>query len=435
MGGILAIRQFFQVIEGDESDQDLRCLFIIHFAKIPCKMKQKIIAFDIIIPDKIVFHGLTAKEKKIKGKVRVATTQPVKTSKIELEFKGQINLDWKKTNGLFSERMSASKTLKKFTKTLLESDILPGGLTYLDFEFSIPSYICPSFQSKFCQITYSVSANLMMPSKLQKNKSVNKIIHVNKTLVPKSMATTPDFRVPQLEMVGKRSGVLSWSFQIPQWVCLGDSIEFDGVFHCFSPCVKINRIYLDVIQEEIYFYDSSCTDFKRRLVTNTNPPSTYVNPPFDTPIRFSFPLACLKKESNMMEKKKNQEIQKDNFNHALESPFLTICHFARLLIYLQNGLSICIGAPFKVTPRLKPVYDSDLPSYSTALKEGRKLPSYSTAVNNGCSSLHTISIQAEDTENHRQQQRCINNQQQMNGVDCTDIITIGERNFIEFCAI
>jgi hypothetical protein len=92
-----------------------------------------------------------------------------------------------------------------------------------------------------------------MTSRLQKNKGANKIILVNKTLIPNDM----DVRVPQLEMAGKRSGVLGWSFQIPKWVCLGDSIEFDGVFHGFSPCSKIKKVHLDVIQEELYFYDSS----------------------------------------------------------------------------------------------------------------------------------------------------------------------------------
>jgi hypothetical protein len=94
-------------------------------------MKQKVITLDIIIPDKIVFYGSRDKEHKLKGTVRVVTTHPVKLSKIELEFKGQINLDWKKANGLFSKRMSASKTFKRFNKTLLESDILRSGTTDL----------------------------------------------------------------------------------------------------------------------------------------------------------------------------------------------------------------------------------------------------------------------------------------------------------------
>jgi hypothetical protein len=185
----------------------------------------------------------------------------------------------------------------------------------------------------------------------------------------------------------------------------------------------------------LYTNITHSTDFKRQLITNTNSPSIYINPPLDTPIRFSFPLACLKKESNMIEKEKeNQEIQKDYFNHTLESPFLTIRHFARLLIYLDSGLSICIGAPFKVTPHLKPICDSDLPSYHTAVKEGKKLPSYSTSINSDDNSSHTIQI--ENIEDHYQQQSSTNNQQQMGNIgDCTDIIVIGERNFTEFCAI
>lgn len=115
----------------------------------------------------------------------------------------------------------------------------------------------PSLQSKYCQIKHLVSAKLILPMKMLNNEIViKKSILVKKTSVPKeiSMCMVP---IPRLLMTGERLNLIDWTFQVPIWVCLQTNVEFEGIFHANTTSVTLTKIQIDVLQEELYYYDVS----------------------------------------------------------------------------------------------------------------------------------------------------------------------------------
>lgn len=82
---------------------------------------------------------------------------------------------------------------------------------------------------------------------------IKKSILVKKSSVPKeiSMCIIP---IPRLLMTGERPDLIGWKFQVPIWVCLQTNVEFQGIFHA-NRSVTLNKIQIDVLQEELYYYD------------------------------------------------------------------------------------------------------------------------------------------------------------------------------------
>lgn len=140
------------------------------------------------------------------------------------------------------------------------------------------------------------------------------------------------------------------------------------------------------------------TDVKRRLVTNINLPSTYIEPPLNTDISFSFPLF----------NDRNEVIG------TLDSPFSRIRHFIRVIVSI-DCTSICIGLPIQVTPHVslecENVNDHQflnvLPTYQSVIIQGDRLPKYTTHQGKGNTAFSTAA----------------------------EIMPAGERSMEEFCAI
>lgn len=79
---------------------------------------------------------------------------------------------------------------------------------------------------------------------------------------------------------------------------------------------------------------------RRRLVTNTTIPSTYIELSSDSIISFSIPFSSNEKKSE--------------FIWLLEdSPFSRVTHFIRVVLDTNNGKSICIDLPIQVTPQIE----------------------------------------------------------------------------------
>lgn len=63
---------------------------------------------------------------------------------------------------------------------------------------------------------------------------------------------------PNITMTGKQLNLLRWTFNIPTWFYSHDNIEFKGKFHSLlEKDIILNKIKVDVVQQELYFYDVS----------------------------------------------------------------------------------------------------------------------------------------------------------------------------------
>lgn len=156
-----------------------------------------------------------------------------------------------------------------------------------------------------------------------------------------------------------------------------------------------------------------------------NEPSTYLFPPLDTNIAFSFPInnkkhsrtdssstpcriksvpfaptrftlpdddilptSCSWVLDNAQYYSPATIISKGDLSYSLDSPFLEIRHFIRLVIHpLTNDTTstiqpICIGLPIHVTRKLTPPQASndELPTYSSITRDVERLPDYVTTM-------------------------------------------------------
>ncbi|KAI8145034.1 hypothetical protein BJV82DRAFT_45347 [Fennellomyces sp. T-0311] len=308
--------------------------------------------------------------------------------------------------------MHAWKTLRKWRTTLVEDGTLPAGVTEFGFEVTLPGHLSPTFKSEYLEILYTLSAILLPAAKFSKETSVQKEVRIVKTLVPKDVVygRVDGYRVPRLLMHGERSNHLSWEFYVPRWVCLESErgIEFKGLLR--SPAAVVDCIQVDVVQEEIYRGDAQNTRcMKRHLLICMNPPSTYLHPPLETPISFAFPLQIASTPpstgpqlrrvhsvpthlsdhaaSPTLKKKvvapngQVTTLSRGHLTYSLDSPFLQIRHFIRLVIHIPDSDPICIGLPIPITKRIDVTQEVDdsLPTYETTVRDGEELPDYYAA--------------------------------------------------------
>jgi hypothetical protein len=85
---------------------------------------------------------------------------------------------------------------------------------------------------------------------------------------------------------------------------------------------------------------------------------------------------------------KSTLVKRDALNYSLESPFLTVRHFVRIMIYTRyvhtssddKSPPICLGLPFYITERIHVVNQplDDLPTYQSVTRDGERLPDYMT---------------------------------------------------------
>lgn len=84
----------------------------------------------------------------------------------------------------------------------------------------------------------------------------------------------------------------------------------------------------------------------------------------------------------------NTLVKRDALNYSLESPFLTVRHFVRIMVYTRyvhtnsddKSPPICLGLPIYITERIDIVNQSldDLPTYQSVTRDGERLPDYMT---------------------------------------------------------
>ncbi|ORZ25424.1 hypothetical protein BCR42DRAFT_7573 [Absidia repens] len=228
-------------------------------------MTKKIIAVDLEFPNQVEFYGPRPNDKhstfpkrqKLRGKLRIVTSQPMNLSMVEIRFKGLSQLHWRDplTHSFLASRMHAGKTLRKSKHILLQNGTIPSGVTDLGFEITIPGYVCSSYQNEYMNVNYTVSAKIMPMAKFAKHVEIERAITIHKTLMPKDIANglVAGYRVPRCTMRGKRIGSLTWEFKVPKWACLETDIEFDGVLKSLNDQLLVDMIQVDVLQEENYY--------------------------------------------------------------------------------------------------------------------------------------------------------------------------------------
>ncbi|KAI9022857.1 hypothetical protein CLU79DRAFT_751052 [Phycomyces nitens] len=405
-------------------------------------MTKKIIAVDLIVPDIVTFYGprmssqgtynTHPKRQKVRGKLRLITSRPTKLSLVEIKFKGQAHLSWrdplKSQHAFLVSRINASMILRKTKSILLEDAILPAGVTDLGFEVAVPGYLCPTFESEYLRISYRLTARVLPTGKFEKEWLVHREIRLLKTLMPKDVSAghVIGYVVPHRKMMGERPLTIGWEFNVPGWVCLENrqGIEFVGMLKTLvgPESVEIAKIEVDAVQEEVYRQDSSDLVSKRHLVRCPHPPSVYFHPPLDTLISFSFPLHLATQTSSGEPAQPasvcghSTTVTHGDFTYSLESPFLEIRHYIRLVVHLSTTDGrvlppVCIGLPVDVTREIKHQVDTDaLPSYQAVTRDGERLPLYSCAAQEDealCGAPFNRSLPLSDPLNDRVWERVI----------------------------
>ncbi|KAI9470958.1 MAG: hypothetical protein EXX96DRAFT_543008 [Benjaminiella poitrasii] len=366
--------------------------------------------------------------------------------------------------------MKASKVLKTSKQIILTDTVLPDGLSELDFEISVPNRTFSSFESKFCQIKHSIFARISHSSlfkclKPKRITTVEKTIQVLKTPLPKEVvlgSIPPYLLTPSVLMTGSRDNLMQWSFRTPEWACLEDEIVFRGMFNSLSADKHISLInaQVDVIQEELYFYDVSCVKYKRRIVSLNNS-SYYSNIQFNSDTRFSVSLkSCYNKVDQYRATLKGVSYT-SKLDPSLNSPFLEIRHFIRVIIYLTNRTTICVGLPIQLialpTNETEGINEA-LPTYQSVLNDG-KLPEYDShhfSKNNYSYQYHRHANLTDDFNNNTQQLQNITlltltkdsndehfnfiqpinqHQHNCNSLCKENIITVKERTVGDFCLV
>ncbi|KAI8098542.1 uncharacterized protein BX664DRAFT_381244 [Halteromyces radiatus] len=366
-------------------------------------MTKKIIAVDLDFPKQVEFYGPRPNDKhstfpkrqKLRGKLRLVTSQPTRLSIIEVRFKGSSQLYWRDplTHSLLANRMHAWKTIRKSKHILLQDGTIPTGVTDLGFEITIPGYVCPTYQADYMNVNYIISAKIIPVAKFAKDIEVEKTIDIRKTLMPKDIAygMVTGYKVPRTSMHGKRNGCLSWEFKVPKWVCMGNDIEFEGVLKSLHDQLLVDMIQVDVVQEELY-HDDGSDQGRRHLTICPNIPSTYLHPPLSCTIEFQFPLSIIDKGTlrSSVQDKNNTLVKRDVLNYSLDSPFLNVRHFIRIMIYTRytnhhdnqdrKSPPICLGLPIYITERIDMSNELPdvLPSYRSVARDGERLPDYVT---------------------------------------------------------
>jgi hypothetical protein len=232
---------------------------------------KDLIAVDLIITPSVQFfgpkpnssHSTHPRRQKIRGKLRLVCSKPIRLRQIEIKFKGEARLSWrdpqKGPHSITAERLDAVKLLRKTRQPLLEDATLPAGVTELGFEIPISGWLCQTFKSNFVNITFMVMAKITPTGKLASPIRSERELVINKTLIPKDVACghVPGFIVPRIQMKGERPDVLKWKFQVPKWAYLDDEVQFEGTFSqgLRGQCT-INKIEVDVVQEELYRGDT-----------------------------------------------------------------------------------------------------------------------------------------------------------------------------------
>ncbi|KAI9319725.1 hypothetical protein BX666DRAFT_1915658 [Dichotomocladium elegans] len=435
-------------------------------------------------PPPLALAGTTyPRRQKLRGKLRIVISQPIMLSLVEIRFHGQTELTWrdplKSEHSLLAERMSARKTLRKSKSTLLEDAMLPAGVTELGFEITVPGHLCPTYKSKYLNVIYLITAKIVpASSKLGKKPlQAEREVRIEKTLMPHDVATgqISGYIVPRLTMSGfaRRPGMeIHWGFRVPRWVCLEKEwVDFEGVFSISygsssaSAAINIAKIQVDVVQQSFYHYELrsmstvivshhnecllpiSCYSYlstyfsedtqdlqkyegsvaafgerltKRHLLSSHNEPSTYLFPPLDTLITFSFPIPKSQQYPEEAQHRiksvpftipKKPEVlpstlawviddphyyspativSKGSFSYSLDSPFLEIRHYIRLIIHLRTPnchgediKPICIGLPVHITPYITATITTDhdeLPTYNNITRHSERLPDYAAAI-------------------------------------------------------
>lgn len=103
----------------------------------------------------------------------------------------------------------------------------------------------------------TLPSNFILCRLRKKQISIEKSIQVRKTCLTKEvlMDIVP---VPHLVMTGERPTVIKWMFQTPSCASLNEESEFKGYFTTANnETITLNKIEIDVMQEELYYYDVS----------------------------------------------------------------------------------------------------------------------------------------------------------------------------------
>ncbi|OZJ04362.1 hypothetical protein BZG36_03204 [Bifiguratus adelaidae] len=470
---------------------------------------KELIAFDLLLPNNHIYffaprpssrsshrpRQTHPKRHKLRGKVRLVTSKPTRLKEVVIKFKGTSSIhlagSGRRTShspgmftmiGLAEPPMEGQRTLRKTKQVLLSDAVLPAGVTDLGFEISVPGYLPQTHRSDFVNIDYVLSAKVVPAGNFSKAVHTERDVVLQKTMFPKDVCcgAVAGYVVPKHRYVGERRGSIIWQFRVPRVVCLEDpaGLEFEGTFvfgssesglanmrtsHGDDDAPNaIDHISVDVVQEELYRMKPKSNDEpenrfeifvlpeqssspRRYIVQPSIPPSTYLRPPPNTTITFSFPLnqvaenrrsftrpsghwagneeavqapgpsgpslrrhssighirprTLLRSQSSIpnlssLEVSNSAEscfsrthYVTDGFHHTLDSPFLEIKHYIRVIVqYRQNHRpqSLVLGIPIHVSPNIHPEVviereangEERLPSYSHTVRDGETLPGY-----------------------------------------------------------
>ncbi|CAG8634806.1 15739_t:CDS:2 [Cetraspora pellucida] len=199
----------------------------------------------------------------VSGKLRVIVSKPLKLKSISIKLKGKSEYsDW--------ENQYSCINVFKLEQTLYEKDVLPRGVTDLNFELRVPGNMPQSYVTSFGLIRYKLMAEVQPASMLAKCERVERGIYFYRHYLPcrRELLPAPPTKVYR----GQRRNILKYELDIPTVISVNERSLLIRVR--LLPCSEqgyVKKITFDLVQSEKYRVQPSQQDLIYYDIDNTQP--------------------------------------------------------------------------------------------------------------------------------------------------------------------
>ncbi|KAL1917019.1 uncharacterized protein VTP21DRAFT_5217 [Calcarisporiella thermophila] len=218
------------------------------------KLQKHVIACDILCIDTVVFEGQERlRRKKLRGKVRLVLSKPLRNASVTLSFKGLCQVfigDSAARSGLI-EGNDGCQYLRRSKHWLLKDGSLPDGVTDLGFEVTVPGHLPPSFDHPDGKVSYSLTAKISMNHTTMSNPLISvKDVSIVHHFLPRYCGVF-HMKPPKVCYYGKRDeGEVGFEFNVSKWVPADFATV--AVEARVWPLEKVSKLVVNLVQCETF---------------------------------------------------------------------------------------------------------------------------------------------------------------------------------------
>lgn len=225
----------------------------------------------------------------IRGKIRLFLAKPRRIARIQLRFSGKSQT---KVMDDLDDQFPTVQLVDAYTNVIDTSTRYSTGLTDVPFTLIIPGDIPASCNFPQGHIAYTLSAEIMSDSPLNKLMKPNYI--ETPVVVRRSFVTGIDLLayMPSSRCRGTRRNVMMAEFEAPKVICLekGSIVVHGKVLGCFNKIVvRLEQLavyrYVVSYEESVFcICNAILIHYLQRLCSNDPKRPTTMGPLFDKPL-------------------------------------------------------------------------------------------------------------------------------------------------------